>query len=485
MTETLTAAAADLGGSSGRVMLGHIGPDHLDAELVHRFPNRPADRDGRLVWDVDTLLDGVVAGVAAARAADESLACVGIDSWAVDYGLLDSDGSLLGPPVHHRDSRTDGIMDTVRQRLGDGHLYGITGLQFLPFNTLYQLLAEEEDRLTRAATMLLMPDLVVHSLTGAVGAERTNASTTQLYDVVTGEWAVGLARELGLPVGIFPDIYDPGTPRGSLFPAIRERVGDDGRIQVGGVASHDTASAIVAVPAENRRFAYISCGTWSLVGVELDAPVLSDESATANFTNEVGVDGTIRYLRNVMGLWPLQECLRKWKAQGESARTINLGELVQAAAREPALRSVFDAESPELTPPGDMPARIRKLCADAGQPVPETRPALVRCILDSLALGHARTVRDAIRLSGHEVDVVHLVGGGSQNELLAQLTADATGLPVLAGPSEATALGNLLVQARTAGIIRTRTEGRALVRATQPITRFEPRSGIDWSGWLD
>jgi rhamnulokinase len=479
MSETFAAAAVDLGASSGRVVLGRVGADRLDAEVVHRFGNEPR-RDATLRWDIDALLDGALDGLAAALAADGSLESVGVDSWAVDYGLLDADGRLLGAPVHYRDSRTDGIMDAVRSRIGDQRMYGITGLQFLPFNTVYQLLAEDHAQLRQAATLLMVPDLLTHALTGAVGAERTNASTTQMYDVSLGTWATELLDELDLPARILPDIHEPGTERGYLLPRVRERVGDPGRIQVRAAASHDTASAVAAVPATGENFAYISCGTWSLVGVELDRPVLSAESAAANFTNEVGVDGTIRYLRNVMGLWPLQECLREW----EPGDRVNLGGLLDAAGREPPLRSVIDPESAELLPPGDMVARIQKLCAQAGQPVPETKASVTRCILDSLAIGHARTVRDAMRLSGHRADVVHLVGGGAQNRLLAQLTADATGLPVLTGPVEATALGNLVVQARAAGVIGSRADARALIAATQPVERYEPRGDLDWSPWL-
>ncbi|WP_129669751.1 rhamnulokinase [Phytoactinopolyspora endophytica] len=481
MSEIFSAAAVDIGASSGRVLVGRLAADRLEFEVVHRFRNEPIRDSGRLYWDFDALRQGIIDGLATARAAESTLESVGIDTWAVDYGLLDGDGKLLGRPVHYRDLRTEGIMESVRGRLGDDRLYGTTGLQYLPFNTVYQLLAEDRALLSKATTMLLMPDLLTHALTGAVGAERTNASTTQMYDVARGEWATDLIHELGLPTRILPAIHNPGKMAGAVLPELRDRIGDDGRLQVRAVASHDTASAVAAVPAGDERFAYISCGTWSLVGVELDTPVLTADSVAANFTNEVGVDGTIRYLRNVMGLWPLQECMRTWRAEGEQIR---LGELLDAAAREPALRSVIDAESPELVPPDGMPARIRKLCADAGQPVPESKPALVRCIVDSLAVGHARTVRDAARLSGRKVEVVHLVGGGSQNRLLAQLTADATGLPVIAGPTEATALGNLLVQARAAGVVDGRPEARALVAATQPVERFDPRSDLDWSRWL-
>ncbi|NED98870.1 rhamnulokinase [Phytoactinopolyspora halotolerans] len=481
MSETFSAAAVDLGASSGRVVLGRVAPDQIEFDVVHRFRNEPIRRSGTLHWNFDALLEGVIDGLRAARSAESGLESVGIDTWAVDYGLIGDDGELIGNPVNYRDSRTDGIMESVRERLGDERLYGVTGLQYLPFNTVYQLLAEDEDRLATASSLLLMPDLLSYALTGAVGAERTNASTTQMYDVTRGEWAVDLIEELGLPTRILPPIHNTGKMAGAVLPGLRDRIGDDGRLQVRAVASHDTASAVAAVPATADGFAYISCGTWSLVGIELDRPVLTAESVAANFTNEVGVDGTIRYLRNVMGLWPLQECIRTWKADGDRVR---LDELLDAAGREPALRSVIDAESPDLVPPDGMPSRIRKLCADAGRPVPESKPAVVRCIMDSLAIGHARTVRDAARLSGRDVEVVHLVGGGSQNRLLAQLTADATGLPVMAGPTEATALGNLLVQARAAGIVDGRAEARALIAATQPVERFDPRSDIDWSPWL-
>lgn len=469
--DELVAAAVDLGASSGRVVVGRIGPDRLSAEVVHRFENRPVRRDRRLTWDFDALMTGVVDGLRQAVAVSGGLDSVGVDAWAVDYGLLDAGGRLLGPPMHYRDDRTAGAMERARARLGDDRLYGVTGVQFLPFNTLYQLMAEDPGRLAAASTLLMVPDLVVHVLTGAVGAERTNASTTQFYDVGRGEWAGDLLSDLGLPTHLLPGLHDPGARRGSLLRPVRERIGDDGRAVVRAVASHDTASAVAAVPAGDKRFAYISCGTWSLVGVELDAPVRTAASRAANFTNEVGVDATVRFLRNVMGLWPLQECLRHWAERGGPS---DLTALLAAAEREPARRSVIDAEAPELLPPGDMPARIAALCRSAGQPVPASPAAFVRCILDSLAIGHARAVRAAQELSGQEIEVIHLVGGGARNRLLAQLTADAAGLPVIAGPVEATALGNLLVQARSAGVLGSSDEARALVAATHPVERFEP-----------
>ncbi|WP_345714256.1 rhamnulokinase, partial [Kineococcus glutinatus] len=319
-TPELLAAAVDVGASSGRVVLGRVGPDRLDAEVVYRFTNEPAVRGGHLRTDAAALQDGVLHGLAAAvasaRALGGALTSAGVDTWAVDYGLVDAAGDLLADPVHYRDERTAGLRERSSAVVPDADWYATTGLQFLPFNTAYQLLAEDPELLARAEHLLLLPDLLVQRLTGAVGAERTNASTTQLYDVRAGEWSARLLDALGLPARLLPALVDPGSAAGPLLPAVRRRTGDDGRLLVHRVGSHDTASAVLAVPAADERFAYVSCGTWSLVGVELEAPVLSAASLAANFTNEVGVDGTIRYLRNVTGLWLLQESLRQWRREG-------------------------------------------------------------------------------------------------------------------------------------------------------------------------
>ncbi|PPK93472.1 rhamnulokinase [Kineococcus xinjiangensis] len=479
-TRELLAAAVDLGASSGRVVLGRVGPDRLDAEVVHRFANDPSRRDGHLRWDLAALeagmLDGLAAAVARGRSAG-GVTSAGVDTWAVDYGLLDPGGRLLADPVHYRDERTAGLRERLRPVIGDEEWYGVTGLQFLPFNTAYQLVAEEPELLARAEHLLMVPDLLVQRLTGAVAAERTNASTTQLYDVRAGRWSAQLIDALGLPRRLFPEVVDPGSAAGVLLPAVRERTGDDGRLTVHRVGSHDTASAVLAVPAEGERFAYISCGTWSLVGVELDAPVLTADSLAADFTNETGVDGTVRYLRNVTGMWLLEESRRQWRREGDAPE---LGELLAAAAAQPARRSVIDADDPSLAAPGDVPGRIRELCRRTGQEVPATPAAVVRCIVDSLALAHAETLADAVRLSGREVDVVHVVGGGALNALLMQATADACGLPVLAGPAEATALGNLLAQARAAGVVGGREHARELLRRTQRLVRYEPRDTASW-----
>ncbi|MFE5812425.1 rhamnulokinase family protein [Streptomyces sp. NPDC056479] len=462
-------AAVDLGASSGRVMVGRVGPDALELTEAHRFVNRPVRVPEGLRWDVLGLYAGVLEGLRAAGQVDS----VGIDSWAVDYGLLDADGALLGNPVHYRDPRTEGVAEKVWATVPAAELYAATGLQYAPFNTLYQLTAaRESSQLAYAERLLLIPDLLTYWLTGEQGTELTNASTTQLIDPRTRDWSYGIASRLSIDLGLFAPLRQPGDPAGLLRGEVLEETGLGGPVPVTAVGSHDTASAVAAVPADGERFAYICTGTWSLAGLELDAPVLSEESRAANFTNELGLDGTVRYLRNIMGLWLLQECLRAWGDPDLSA-------LLPAAAEAPALRSVVDAGDPAFLPPGRMPERIAEACGVSGQPVPVSPAEITRCILDSLALAHRRAVRDAQALAGHPVDVVHVVGGGTRNALLCQLTADACGLPVMAGPAEAAALGNVLVQARAHGLVGDLADGRRLLARTQPLTRYEPQGDTD------
>jgi rhamnulokinase len=441
---------------------------------VARFPNGPVRLGDTLHWDLLALYRGLLDGL---RAAGPDLDSVGIDSWGVDFGLLDATGALLGNPVHHRDARTDGVAERVDGVIPPADLYTATGVQVMPINTIYQLVAAlGTPQLEAAKDLLLLPDLLAYWLTGTRRAEVTNASTTGLLDVGARAWSADVARRVGVDPHLFAPLIEAGERIGDLAPHVLADTGLAGPVPVIAVGSHDTASAVVGVPAEGERFAFISCGTWSLVGVELPAPVLTEASRAANFSNELGVDGTVRYLRNVMGLWLLQECLRAWP-------DTDLPTVLDEAAAAPAFAAVVDAGAPEFLAPDRMPERIADACRRLGQDPPANRAATVRCVLESLALAHRRVVRQAVALSGRDVEVVHVVGGGSRNALLCQLTADACGLPVVAGPVEATALGNVLVQARALGALHGNLAAlRALLRATQPLTRYAPQG--DERAWV-
>jgi rhamnulokinase len=478
-----TVAAVDLGASSGRVILGRVVDGKVTLHESNRFRNGPIRVGETLHWDILRIWRGLLDGLRAAGREAGTIDAVGIDAWAVDYGLLDESGTLLGNPVHYRDARTTGIMERVLLRTPANEIYATTGVQFLPINTLYQLVAAAEGagrtQLMAASQLLLIPDLLGNWLSGARVAEITNASTTQLLDIRRRTWATTLMGEHEIRHEWFAPLVEPGDVIGELRGSVLEDTGLAGRIPLIAVGSHDTASAVVGVPAAGPGFAYISCGTWSLVGVELDHPVLTADSLEANFTNELGVDGTVRYLRNVMGLWLLQECLREWNSAGLPA---DLPQLLHDAARVPAFTAVVDPDAPEFLTPGDMPSRIAAACTRLGQEPPQSQPEVVRCILDSLALAYRRRLRQAQALSGQVVDVVHIVGGGARNQLLCQLTADACNLPVVAGPAEAAAIGNILVQARSLGAMDGGLhELRAVVRRSEPLHTYQP-SGDD-RGW--
>ena len=466
---TRAVAAVDLGATSGRVMISRIGSDTLDLELVTRFPNGPIEREDGLHWDFDALYAHILDGLTEAVRREPAIESIGIDSWAVDYGLL-RDGELLAEPFHYRDDRTERGVAEVHEIVPFSELYQRNGLQFLPFNTLYQYRVEE--RIADADTALLIPDLIAYLLTGARVAERTNASTTGLLDVRTSEWDLELAEELGIPGSVLPKLVDPGAGIGMLRPELAARIGKV--LPVIAVGSHDTASAVVAVPLSSSDSAYISCGTWGLVGVELTEPVLTDAAREANFTHELGVDGRYRFLHNVTGLWLLSESVRAWEA--EDGASIDLPELLDAAAAVTDSIPLFGANDASLGAPGDMPTRIASLLRTHGAEAPEGRPAFARTIVESIAAAFASAVQTAADLSGRELDSIHLVGGGSLNRLLCQATADRSGLPVFAGPVEATALGNVLVQARALGTASaTLEEIRALVARTHAPVRFDPR----------
>jgi rhamnulokinase len=457
-------AAVDLGASSGRVMVGEVGPDTLRLTAAARFPNDPVRTDDGLHWDVAALVDHAVAGLATAYSGGP-LASIGVDSWAVDYGRL-RHGRLLGQPFHYRDERrtADGPA-AVADRIGARELYRRNGLQHLPFTTLYQLAADRG--LAEADRVLLVPDLVAASLAGSHVTERTNASTTGLLDVTTRAWDTALMIRLGLDPTLFADLVDPGDLVGDLLPRVAERVG--GVVPVVAVGSHDTASAVVGVPMQTDDAAYVSLGTWALAGLELDAPVLTEQSRAASLTNEGGVDGTVRFLSNVMGTWLLSETLRTW---GET----DLTGMLRAAEADDGPVPVVDVQDPRFLPPGDMEARIVAWCAEHDLAPPVGRVAVVRCIVGSIAAAIGTALQRAAAAAGRRVGVVHVVGGGSQNTSLCQAIADRTGLPVLAGPVEATALGNVLVQARAAGVVGPGlADLRALVARTHDLARFTPR----------
>lgn len=476
-----TMVAADLGAQSGRVALGRFDGERLTLVELHRFPNVPVQAGGTLHWDVLRLFEGVLEGLrAAGRETGGQVDSVGVDTWGVDFGLLDSAGRLVSNPVHHRDARHARGVDVALERVPARELYERTGIQLMPINTVFQLAAmaaEGDEQLERAETLLLLPDLLHYWLSGERGCEFTNATTTACLDPRTGTWDAELLGRLDVPARLFGDVVPPGTVIGPL----RQDVADETRLGAAEViapATHDTGSAVASVPFLRPGAAYVSAGTWSLVGLEVPAPVIDGSSFAANLTNEGGVGGTFRLLKNVTGLWLLYECRRAWAQDG---RDWSFEELVAMAERAQPLRSLVDPDDPSFAAPGDMPARLRAFCARTAQAVPETPGEIVRCALESIALGHARAVSLLRAVTGDEPPELHVVGGGARNRLLCQWTSDATGLPVLAGPEEATVIGNLAVQALALGEVSSLDEARRVVRASVPLTRYEPGAGPAWS----
>ena len=462
-------AAADLGATSGRVIVGTLADGRFALEEVNRFPTPGLEIDGHLHWDAEKVREYIRDGLRRATAT-EPLDGVGVDTWGVDHARLRADGTLSEPPYSYRDNRTNGVPEAFFEAFPAEKLYGQCGLQVMEFNTVFQYAAAATDPgWAEVAWSLLLPDLFTYWLTGAHQAELTHASTSGLLDVSARAWSRVTLDHLRDHYGLdlyhrLPGIVTPGTVVG---PVTDPAAAGTPMVAVG---SHDTASAIVAVPAASRRFAYISSGTWSLVGLELDHPILTEASRAANFTNELGVDGTVRYLRNVMGLWVLTQCQATWGADAPDLPAL----LDDAASRTP-LRTVVDMEDARLIPPGDMPARLADMARETGQPVPTTPAEYTRCILDSLALDYRRIIQSACDLAGTTVDVIHVVGGGCRNRLLNQLTAEATGLTVIAGPAEGTALGNMLVQARAVGALAgDLTDLRKVARASSRLEQYTP-----------
>ena len=488
--DKLNFLALDLGAESGRAMLGQFDGQRLQLSEVHRFDNGPvrlpSDGTGcRLHWDVLRLWSEIKHGIAlAAQKHGNEVSSVGLDTWGVDFGLLDRSGALLGNPYHYRDSRTDGMVDEAFRRVGREEIFERTGIQFMQLNSLYQLLSmavNESPLLEVAETFLTMPDLFNYWLTGRKACEFSIATTTQCYDPRAGDWARPMLEKAGIPTRIFSEIVPPGTVLGDLLPEVAEEVGTGvstgTSVPVIAPACHDTGSAVAAVPAAGADFAYISSGTWSLMGAELAEPIINADSLAYNFTNEGGVGGTFRFLKNIMGLWLVQESRRTWASQGES---LSYGELTQMAAEAEPLRAVVDPDDGDFLKPGDMPARIRAFCERAGQPVPESKGAIVRCALESLALKYRWTLERLEEMLGRRLEPIHIIGGGTQNRLLNQLAADATGRRVVTGPIEATAIGNVLVQMMALGHIGSIKEGRRIVRTSFDVETYEPQGGSEW-----
>jgi len=472
-----TVLAIDLGAESGRVMAVHFDGQQLALEELHRFPNTTVIVNGTLHWDFLRLWGDIQAGIEKGKAFQP--ASIGVDTWGVDFGLLDSQGNLVGNPVHYRDGRTANMMPLAFTKVPQEEIFAQTGIQFMPINTLYQLLSlveSQSPQLQIADAFLTAPDLINYWLTGVKVCEFSNATTTQLFNPTTGDWATEIMAKLGIPDHIFPEIVPPGT-----------HLGNYRDIPVIAPACHDTGSAVAAVPTQKPDFAYISSGTWSLVGLEVDEPILTPQALEANVTNEGGVYGTYRLLKNVMGLWILQQCRASWKADGER---YTYAELVELAAQAQPLRAVFNPNDPAFLPPGDHPQRIRGWCARTNQPVPEGSGAIVRCVLESLALAYRQVLELVGDVANQQVSVIHIVGGGAQNRLLNQMTANATGLPVIAGPVEATLIGNALVQFITLGEISDISQARQIVANMAELERYEPEGSagsqtMDWDEAYD
>ena len=461
-------AAIDLGASSGRIAVGSLDSGSLVIQEVHRFKHEAkVFADGGLHWEWSKIVDEVKTGLLKAQALGEIIS-VGIDTWAVDYGLLDSQGNLIEEPYCYRDSRTDGLMQSISDSLGAEWIYQKTGIQFIFFNTAYQLhAARNTPALKSAATFLMLPDLLNYVLSGVQSSDITNASSTQLLNAHSQEWDWDLIEKLEIPRSIFPALHKPGIKLGNI-----KGHGNLDGISVVAVGSHDTASAVAGVPLRSTKdSAYISSGTWSLIGLELDAPITSAKALSYNITNEAGVADRIRFLKNVSGMWLLEESLRYWKSQG---LTLTAADLSQEASQLPRAQ-IINTNDPRFAKPGAMPERIAEYCRETNQKVPSTPGEFARCIFDSLSDAYAQSLRELEDAADVKVKEINIIGGGSSNDLLNQLTADVTGLPVIAGPTEATVMGNLIIQMISAGWIANLEEGRKLISESIERKEFQPK----------
>ena len=469
--------ALDLGAESGRAMLAHLDGHRLELSEIHRFLNTPVPLPTGLYWDTLRLFHEICQGICAAGKAVGELDGIGVDTWGVDFALLGPDGCLLENPRHYRDARTQEAMQQVFATIPREEIFRQTGIQFMNINSLYQLYAAERDAphvLDAASKLLFMPDLFNYYLTGTFASERTIASTSQFYDPVKKGFATDLLRRLGIQAGFFAELIDPGLELGPVLPYVAECCGLDGEPHVYTVGSHDTASAVAAVPARpDENWCYISSGTWSLMGVELNEPMINDQALQANFTNEVGVEGTIRFLKNIPGLWVLQECRRTWAREGVE---YSYAELMERARAAPPSVTTLDLE--QFSEPGNYPQLINDHCRQTGQQPPADPGSVARVILYSIAVRYKQVLQTLEQILGRPLDVIYIVGGGSKNRLLNQLAADVTGRRVVAGPAEATAIGNVLMQALGSDAIDSLEELRTIVRQSFVVEEFQPETSL-------
>ncbi|MCC6424527.1 MAG: rhamnulokinase [Phycisphaerales bacterium] len=474
--------AFDLGAESGRAVLGILDGATLRLSEQHRFLQPNGRLNGHLHWNLLTQWEELKTGLrkaAASLPSGQKIAALGVDTWGVDYGLIGEDGQILSNPFMYRDSRTDGAMEQAFAKVSRDRIFQITGIQFMSLNTLFQLFAANRDHpklIDAAQTLLFMPDLFNYLFTGRRKSELSIASTSQMIDPRTGKWATDLLRDLNLPTHLLPEIIPSATIIGPLRADVAEECGTD-LLQVVAPGCHDTASAVAAVPAQGGNWCYISSGTWSLMGVEADRPIINELSARLNYTNEIGVGGKIRFLKNIMGLWLVQECRR---ALAKAGQEYSYAELTRLASQSTPFKAWISPEHAPFGSPGKMLTKITEFCQQTHQPAPTTPGEFVRTCLESLAMTYRRTLEGLEQILGHKIDVIHIVGGGTQNELLNQMTADACGRPVVAGPVEATAIGNILAQAIAVGQIRTLADARAIVRNSFDVKRYDPRDTAAW-----
>lgn len=476
----LNLLAFDYGASSGRAMLGQYDSNKIQLKEVHRFLNQPVHLNGSFYWDILRLFHEMKQGLLkTVQNYEGDIAAIGTDTWGVDFGLLDARGNLLGNPYHYRDSRTENMIDEAAKVVERRNIYQETGIAFQPFNTLYQMLAMKKynpEILDNAKTMLFIPDLFNYFLTGEKHAEYTIASTSQMLNANEKNWNIKLLEKFGLPVNLLPNIVAAGTINGRLSVNISNELGV-GSIPVVSVASHDTASAVVSVPASKGNYAYLSSGTWSLLGVEVKQPVINDDTYNFNYTNEGGFNNTIRLLKNIMGLWIYQECIRDWTKNGQS---VTFDEVEGGCLNTQPFQSLINPDDNSFYSPGNMPAKIADYCANTNQPVPQSKGEFARCIFESLALKYRMALEELERIIGYRLPVLHIVGGGCKNEVLSQFTANAIGRPVITGPDEATAFGNIISQLYALGEIKNLGEGREIVRNSTPTREYLPENVDQW-----